>query len=277
MTQTQFDFTRAEQLGCLEAARIAGAAGVSAVALKSVLKAIDGYGRGREAWPSYESIATSAGVSTRTAKRAVKELVSRSLLCVERRGSATLNHYRIVWSELALLEAERSATATERSATGAQRSATMSPPKCHHVTQTDKKRTEETTTTQEQPVVVVSSCGVARAEEAIAKAIGLGMSNCDIQARIEAWKALPAEAQNPGILYNWLTRAGSYRPAAKVAEPPQLRLAKLPTSADEIERASLIQYGRKQRWPIERLQAAVDRFEQTKLAAREGVACGACG
>jgi len=277
VTQQQFDFTRADQLGCLEAAKIAGAAGVSAVALKSVLKAIDGYGRGREAWPSYESIATSAGVSARTAKRAVKELVRRSLLCVERRGSATLNHYRIVWSELALLSAERSATATERSATRVERSATMAQPKCHHVTQTDKKRIQETTTTQQQPVVVVSLCGVARAEEAVAKAISLGMSNCDIQERIAAWKALPQESQRPGVLYNWLTIRGSYQ-TAKVAELPQLRLAKLPTSADEIERASLIQYGRKQRWPHERLQAAVERFEQTKLGARlEGVACGACG
>jgi DNA-binding transcriptional regulator YhcF (GntR family) len=260
--QQTFDWTRAEQLGLLESARIAGADGVSSVALKSVLKAIDGYGRGREAWPSYDSIATSAGVSVRTAKRAVKALGERSLICVQRRGPMTVNHYRIVWSELALLSFERSATATERSAISVERSATMTPTKCHHDTLNDIETTKETTTTENQSlVVVVSLCGVARADQAVAKAIELGMSNCDIQQRIAAWKAFPPEGQRPGVLYNWLTIRGSYT-VAKVAELPQLQLAKLPSNAAEIRRAELIRYGRQQAWTHDRLQSAVTRFEQ---------------
>jgi DNA-binding transcriptional regulator YhcF (GntR family) len=264
--QLTFDWTRAEQLGLLERAVLPRRPGVSAGAMKSVLKAIDGFGRGREAWPSYETLAVSAGLSVRTAKRAVRELVELSLLCVERRGALTVNHYRIVWSELAVLCQQRSATATERSATVAERSAMVALTKCHGGTLNDNEKTIETTTTEEQPqVVVVLNCGVARARQAIARAKQLGMSDCDIAERVEAWKRLPAEQMRPGVLYNWLTMTGSYQ-GAEVAEQPQLRLARLKSNADAIRRAELIRYGRKQGWSAAVLQRAVQRFEAEVLS-----------
>lgn len=270
MTQLTFDWTRAEQLGLLERAVLPRQPGVSSVAMKAVLKAIDGYGRGREAFPGYQTLAQSAGVSIRVAKRAVAALEDSSLLCVRRQGTRTLNHYTIVWSELALLATdqrlERSATRAQRSATMTQRSATMTLPKCHHDTLNDNKRTKETTTTPEtsELVVVVSNCGVARASEAVAKATHLGMSSRDIRQRVATWQGLPPERQQPGVLYNWLTIRGSYA-VAKVAEHPQLRLAKLTDSAAQRRRADLIRYGRRQGWSHQKLQGAVQRFETELL------------
>lgn len=123
--QQEFDFARAEQLGLLERAVLPRCPAVSANACKSTLKAIDSYGRGREAWPSVDTLAVNTGLSVRTVKRAIRALVGLSLLVVVRKGRLTLNHYRIVWSELALLDAQRSATVSQRSATVSIRSATM--------------------------------------------------------------------------------------------------------------------------------------------------------
>ena len=107
--QTEFDFCRAEQLGMIDRWEPPGRLGVSSAACKAVLRAIDSFGRGREAWPSEATLAAVAGLSVRTVKRVVRALVDWSLLIVERRGPMTVNHYRIVWSELALLMPERSA------------------------------------------------------------------------------------------------------------------------------------------------------------------------
>jgi hypothetical protein len=228
MGQMLFDFTRADQLGLLERCVLPKVSGVSGVAMKAVLKAIDGFGRGREAWPGYDSLARSAGVSARVAKRAVAALESCSLLCVERRGSRTLNHYRIVWSELTLLlpenRPERSATPAERSATPAERSATPTLPKCHADTLNVLETYKETTTTAAKAVVVVSleaekqptvelldTChlldpvGTYRSAQ-----VRLGLTDQQIAQRVDRWRGLPAEQRSPGVLHNWLTKPRSY-------------------------------------------------------------------
>lgn len=160
--QQRFDFDRAEQLGLLEQAVLPKRPGVSQAACKAVLKAIDNYGRGREAWPSCDTLAVNTGLSVRTVKRALRVLTELSLIVVDRRGVLTLNHYRIVWSELAILAKpkrersamvalpgnERSATVAlrnpERSAMVAPRSATVSPRSAMVALEPLEETTEET-------------------------------------------------------------------------------------------------------------------------------------
>ncbi len=162
--QQQIDWTRAEQLGLLRDAIVSPRRQVSGAVQKAVLRSIDDHGRGGEAWLGYERIAAEAGCSVRTAKRAVQALTDASLICVDTRRSASgvvCNHYRIVWSELALLRrilahrpvpdrsamvSDRSAMVSDRSAMVSDRSAMVSRPECHHGTQTapeaHQKRTE---------------------------------------------------------------------------------------------------------------------------------------
>lgn len=273
--QQTFDWTRADQLGLLDRWECPRIKGVSGIVLKSVLKAIDTHGRGREAWPSEATLAVVAGSSVRTVKRAVKALEQLSLIVIERRGPQTVNHYRIVWTELACLApenrrvncpvegSERSATEAERSATVTERSATVTPTKCHGDTLNVQQAQKETTTTQELPVVVVSlleSCGIARAREAYRAAVELGLSVDDIRARCQAWQG--QGSGNPGILYNWLTRRGSYRAEAG---DERLRFCRGLDPADERRRAELVAYGRRVGWNQQRLQAAIIDFEQQHL------------
>jgi len=155
--QQQIDWTRAEQLGLLRDALVATRRHVSGAVQKAVLRSIDDHGRGGEAWLGYERIAAESGCSVRTAKRAVQALTDASLICVETRrsrGGTVCNHYRIVWSEVALLRRilaarpvpDRSAMVSERSAMVSERSAMVSRAECHGDTLTaleaPLKRTE---------------------------------------------------------------------------------------------------------------------------------------
>jgi len=277
--QQTFDWTRAEQLALVERWECPRLRGVSGIAVKAVLRAIDGFGRGREAWPSEATLAQVAGMSVRTVKRAIKALESLSLVTIERKGPQTVNHYRIVWTELACRApenrrvncpvegSERSATPAERSATVSERSATLSRTKCHAGPLNDINTTKETTTTQELPVVVVSlvevfeSHGIARAREAYRLALASGLDDAAMVERVQAWEL--AGSGNPGILYNWLTRKGSYR-ADAVGEQP-LRFARGLAPVDERTRADLVAYGKRQGWSRQRLQAAVADFERQHM------------
>ena len=110
-TQRQFDWSRAEQLSLIRRAEIpsppaADGKRTTAAVLKGVLRVLDDHGGGRECWVSYETIAAEACCGVRTAKRAVEILESLSLICVQTRRARSggrCNHYRIVWTELALL------------------------------------------------------------------------------------------------------------------------------------------------------------------------------
>lgn len=104
MSQQVFDFTRGDQLGLLRAVRFTDLDGVSGTATKAVLKAIDDHGR--ECCAGVETLAASANVSQRVAKRALARLVRQSLITRTVQWNATyrrvLGHCRIVWTELDL-------------------------------------------------------------------------------------------------------------------------------------------------------------------------------
>lgn len=80
---------------------------VSLATIKTVLRAIADYGSGRECWPSEETLAATCGLSRGTVSRALHVLKANSLvICQLKRtenGKAVVNHYRVVWSEVAVL------------------------------------------------------------------------------------------------------------------------------------------------------------------------------
>jgi biotin operon repressor len=80
--------------------------------LKAVLHKINNrMGKNAEAWPSQKRIADEIGCSEPTVVRAIQALQDLSLLIVQLKnlpGKRTVvNHYRIVWSELLLLDSNR--------------------------------------------------------------------------------------------------------------------------------------------------------------------------
>lgn len=135
---------------------------------------------------------------------------------------------------------------------------------------TNRTELKETTTTESEWVVVVSSLGVARAEEALQAADALGLSNDDIRERIDAFQGTPAELRNPGVLYNWLSKRGSFRTASDSGELA-LKLRKGLDSAAEHRRANLIAHGRRSGWNHRQMQAAIDKFEQEHLPRTEAI------
>jgi hypothetical protein len=115
VTQKRIDFARGEQLRYLRDcdlprdAKDSRGHGVSAMALKTMLSAIDNFARGRPGgcYASVRTLAATANMGHRTATRAIEILEQLSLICRENdddrhglRGSPT-NRYTIVWSELA--------------------------------------------------------------------------------------------------------------------------------------------------------------------------------
>ncbi len=114
--QPTFEWERGTQLALLRDVRLPRVAGVSQVTLKAVLRSIDDHARrGGDCWATQETVAREIGVSNvRTVKRAIAALLAASLITCERRKvpgghRLTVNHYRIVWTELALLEAKAAA------------------------------------------------------------------------------------------------------------------------------------------------------------------------
>lgn len=217
--QSQFDFDRADQLGMIERWQppVDRLQRVSVAAVKHVLRAIDSHGRGKSAWPSEATLARETGYSLATVKRAVKALESLSLIIKERKGSLTLNHYTIVWSELALRAMpERSVTMPERSVMVNERSVTMTQRSVMVSPKTTEKLKEATTTTEPEGVVVVLRT-LAKGERAIRLARARGLTDEAICELYRLWRALPEDQRLRGTLFNWLAIEGSYRAPA----PPQ--------------------------------------------------------
>lgn len=108
-TQQQIDFDRGDQLGLLDAAEIPSISvrdgrtkvRVSGATSRSVLRAIDSFGRGGTAWPSIETLGRTVGRNERTVRRAVTALVEMQLVIVEP-AIGRANRYRINWGELSL-------------------------------------------------------------------------------------------------------------------------------------------------------------------------------
>ena len=115
--QRELDFERGAQLRLLRAPLpdsveiVEGKASrcVLASTMRSVLKEIDDFARDGLCWASAKTIAENLNFNERTVRRATRALESLSLICKTRKWSATagrvLNHYNIVWSELAVREA----------------------------------------------------------------------------------------------------------------------------------------------------------------------------
>lgn len=97
--------TRGDQLRLLRRAVLTDVTdrGVSACALKAVLRTIDDHGS--TCFLSLETIAWEANVSVRTARRAVQNLAARGL--VEVRPGRRCNGYQINWPQLAPLAHQR--------------------------------------------------------------------------------------------------------------------------------------------------------------------------
>jgi AraC-like DNA-binding protein len=84
---------------------------VSVAAMKALLYRVnDRLGENVEAWPSQVLLSKETGLSTKQISRASEALQSLSLMIVilkKAQCGVVMNHYRIVWSELLLLDPER--------------------------------------------------------------------------------------------------------------------------------------------------------------------------
>jgi hypothetical protein len=102
----------------------------------------------------------------------------------------------------------------------------------------------KTNDNRERLVVVVASCGLGKAEEAVDTALGrLALSNCDIEARIAAWKQLPGDEQRPGTLFNWLAKHGSFE-ADQTARLKSNAAKPRPRVPDELRRQQAAEFDR---------------------------------
>ncbi len=108
-----FDPTYLQRKSWIDEAEIPPVKGVSQAAMKMVLHRIhDHYGRNNKSWPSQTLLAELTNYSTRQIERAISALDSLSLICIERKGrgqgrNGVFNCYKIVWTEVTLLEPER--------------------------------------------------------------------------------------------------------------------------------------------------------------------------
>jgi hypothetical protein len=111
--QTQIDFARADQLGILRDAIIPPGPRIRAMTTKNVLNAIDHFCRGNgSCFASQDTLAEVANCSRASVQRAISHLLSLGVLIGGRKSNGAYggacNEYRIVWSELRLMTAERS-------------------------------------------------------------------------------------------------------------------------------------------------------------------------
>lgn len=177
--QKQFDWPRAQQRAALNGCRLpemyVEKKRVSEGMAMGVLRAIDSFGR--ECWAAVKTIAARSGYQQRHVARAIKALVALSLITRERKlnpAGVVTNHYRLVWSEIALLAeptklpqghvgptdqtalgADQTAPGTDQTALGTVATA----PGTYKALNVNKKQEETTTTTRahaiEGEVVVV--------------------------------------------------------------------------------------------------------------------------
>ena len=112
LTQQTFDFNRAERRGLIDDAEIGtgiavDGSPVSGKTIKALLRVLeDLLGTNEWAWPSQTTLAKRLECSERTIRRATEAAEAMSLVITQRRtnayGTNTL-HYKLVWSELSLL------------------------------------------------------------------------------------------------------------------------------------------------------------------------------
>ena len=107
------ELDRGEQLRLLRAVRIpktrVGGTNVSAIAFKAVLKAVDDHGA--ICWASAPTIAIEAGMSDRTARRAIDGLAEMGLISIEERSGKS-SIYKIEWRNFGDMATPEMLTAT---------------------------------------------------------------------------------------------------------------------------------------------------------------------
>ena len=223
-SQREIDFARAnakyargQQLAALRDAELPHGCGhdgsrVKPLTLKAVLRAIDDYGRGREAFPSQKTLARNVPCSQRTICRAIQALESLGLLIIRRRwigpGARTLNHYVIVWSELALLcprrqpaskqrdmTADQSANETDQSAVGGSHNrleAQREPP--------PPTRQPKRDGAWQVAVEDLKSIGLAEIDQAVRLAQRASMQPDDVRGLIVEYRSNSRVLRGPGAL-----------------------------------------------------------------------------
>jgi hypothetical protein len=113
--QTEINWRWCERDAIIRTCRIEGLRDkngdpVSMTTAKLVLAIINSHAGNGEAWLSFETMAGEVGKKVRTVKRAVCAMQEKGLLIVQYKRSPVgvpCNHYRVVWSELAVLVPER--------------------------------------------------------------------------------------------------------------------------------------------------------------------------
>lgn len=205
----------------------------------------------------------------RTVQNWTKDAKSLGLIEVEyssqHYGGHSWNRYRINMSQLRTLLSEGRNGVKRGETISGLRPETISGPGGETISGL-KQRSECRKPTNNSSVVVslLDEIGLRDPQRTYSMARqSLGLTDEQILDRVAEWRELPDHQRLPGTIFNWLTKPRSYEPRA--ASQPGLRFQKLANCSDENTRAQLIQYGRKQGWSFQQLQAAVTRFENEKL------------
>jgi len=190
--------------------------------LKAVLKSLDDFGRGHEAFPSVETIAQDVNYSERHVKRAIEGLEGLSLITKNRKSRrmpdgqfANLNHYRIVWTELALLVpngTDQSASGTDQSASGTDQSASGTDQSATSGTQKGQEARKEPPPPPPANVdgdwseveAALNSCELKTARETVHLAERDGYTPAEIIDAIKTYKANRDKLASPGALVWWM-------------------------------------------------------------------------
>ena len=271
--QQHLDFTRGEQgellrKACLPSVVASDGGKVKDAVLKSVLKSIDYFGRGREAFPTVQTIAADVGYSVRHVKRAIEALEALSLIIKRKKARrtadgrwATPNHYRIVWTELALLvqsRTDRSATLTDRSATLTDRSATSGTQKRQETRKEPPPPTPSTVDGNWSEVeAALSACELKTAGETVCFAQQHGYAPAELLEAIATYQANKDKLRSPRAIYFWVTHDRHW-PAEGVRDAQAIEVAK--RARQEKRAAERTEYEAEQRRAL---------VEQERLSALE--------
>lgn len=238
--QQQLDFDRASQLAMLRAVVIPTRPRVvRSSVLKAVLRVIDDHAGGHGwCFATQATIAAELGddISPRTVRRAIQTLIDRDglLICERRRigdGKISINHYRIVWSELAVLarrqrEQEDNRADQEdnsddqqdnralsrgqpcplRSALSAPRSA---PPKRARVDSPGHQLPSDDSKAWKAAAAELMNCGLSFAASAIEQARQRGLDPLAIESACKTFRAHRSRFRSPGAILTWI-RSGAW-------------------------------------------------------------------
>jgi len=213
----------------------------NSVLLAALMVSIANHRHG-EFYRTHENLAALYKVSTKAIQRAFAVLSEMDLVITQKRsrafpdGPRSVNHYWINWTALErLVESQQTSQALGQLSvqTGVRTvegerldicggafghlEPSVRTAECPAIVLTLERTTTEL-------VVVLSELGVSKSEEAVRRARERGLTDSEIGQMIEHWRGLPMEdskRQNPGVLCNWLSKPGYYRPSKQEPPPPK--------------------------------------------------------